>query len=99
MLDVARDNPHRTAIEVHCVGCDDMEMAARVELAMIRDAASAAIPRAGDSAGVVLGEVLRLPTHAVYAPARTSELIRIKAALSFAVEAARVLERVTRNAR
>lgn len=91
-----QERAHRAAIALHCPGCtDEMEMAARCDLAVLRDAASVGAMRAGDSAAVLLSEVTRLATAAVYAPWPASRLIRTYAALSFTVEAARALERVT----
>ena len=91
------ERAHRAAISLHCPNCDEMEMAARCDLAALRDAAAAGIGRAGDSAAVLLHEVARLATQAVYAPAPASQLIRLRSALSFTVEAARALERVTQD--
>ena len=74
-----------------------MEMAARIDIAMMRDAATVGMSRASDSAVVLLGEVSRLAAIAVYASAPASRLIRIRAALGLTMEAARALERVQRN--
>ena len=88
---------HRHAISIHCPNCDEMEMAARVDLAAMRDAATIGIARASDSAAAILAEVSRLATGAVFAPLPASQLIRIRAALSFTMEAARAVDRVTRD--
>ncbi|MCW2763372.1 MAG: hypothetical protein JWR85_3573 [Marmoricola sp.] len=71
-------------------------MAVRVELASIRDQAAVGISRATDSAAVLLGEVSRLATFAVYARKPANELFRVKCALVFTMMAARGLDRVTR---
>ena len=91
------ERAHAHTIRVHCPGCDDMELAARCDLAMMRDAAMVGVNRAGDSAAVLLGEVTRLAMHAVYAPMPASKLIRIKAALTLTMMAAREIERVERD--
>lgn len=88
---------YRAAISLHCPNCDEMEMAARCDLAMMRDAATMGLSRAGDSAALMLGEVSRLATHAVYAPVPASRLIRIKAALTLMMMAAREIERCQRD--
>lgn len=91
------ERAHRHAISVHCPDCNEMEMAARVDLAMMRDAAMVGVRRASDSAAILLGEVTRLAMHAVYAPMPASQLIRVKAALTLTMMAARELERVQRD--
>lgn len=64
----------------------------------MRDAASIGARRAeSESACVLLLEVARLATHAVYADLPASRLIRIRSALSLTMEAARELERVQRD--
>lgn len=93
----ARERDHRRVIAMHCPSGSEMDMAARVDIATIRDAASVGMRRATDSAAVILGEISRLATSAVYAPLPTSELIRIKSALDLAMMAARSIDRVTRN--
>jgi hypothetical protein len=88
---------HRQAISVHCPNCGEIEMAARVDLATLRDQATIGIARATNSAGALLSEVARLATSAVYAPVPASRLIRIKSALDLTMMAARALERAQRN--
>ena len=95
--ETSQEAAYRTAISVHCPGRDEMEMAARIDIAMMRDAATVGMSRASDSAVVLLGEVSRLAAIAVYASAPASRLIRIRAALGLTMEAARALERVQRN--
>jgi len=91
------ERAHRHSISIHCPNCDEMEMAARCDLAAMRDAAMIGAQRAGESASVILGEIARLSMHAVYAPLPTSQLIRLKAALTITMMAAREIERVSRN--
>lgn len=91
------ERAHRHAIAIHCPGCDEMEMAARVELAMMRDAAMVGVRRANDSAALMLGEVSRLAMHAVYSSMPTSKLLRLKAALTITMMAAREVERFQRD--
>ena len=88
---------HRKAISIHLPNQGEMEMAARVEIAMIRDQATRGAARAGDSAALLLQEVSRLATFAVYAPMPVSKLLRVRSALNLTMEAARSLERVTRG--
>ena len=88
---------HRHAISIHRPNCSEIEMAVRVDLATLRDQATMGIARATDSAAVLLGEVSRLATAAVYASAPASQLIRIKSALDLTMMAARALERAQRN--
>lgn len=92
----AAERAHRRAISIHCPNCDDVEMAARCDLAAMRDAAMIGTRRASESAAVLLAEVSRLATSAVYAPVETSRLIRIRAALDLTMDAARALERAQR---
>jgi hypothetical protein len=89
---------HAHLIRLHCPNCDELELAYRCELATIRDAAIVGSRRAeSDSASLMLGEVCKLATHAVYAEISTSRLIRIKAALTLTMMAAREVERVERD--
>lgn len=91
------ERAHRHSISIHCPNCDEMEMAARVELAMLRDTATVGSRVASDSASTILGEIVRLATGAVFAPLPTSQLLRLKAALTITMMAAREVERVTRG--
>lgn len=88
---------HGHSVLTHCPTRDDVELQVRCDLAAIRDRATSGIARATESAGIILGEVARLATHAVYAQRTTSELMRIRIALTQAVDAARSIERVTRD--
>lgn len=88
---------YRRTISIHCPNCNDMEMAYRVQLAMIRDNAMAGATRATDSAAVILGEVCRLATASVFAPAPLSHLIRLRGTLNLTMDAARAVERVCRD--
>lgn len=88
---------HRLAISVHCPNCDELEMAARVDLALLRDQSTIGMSRATDSAAVLLGEVSRLATAAVYAPRPASHLLRVVSALNLTMMAARSIDRLTRN--
>jgi hypothetical protein len=72
-------------------------MKIRVDLSDIRDRAVMGIPKATDSAAVLLSEVARLATPAVYAQKTESELFRLWTALDFTLDAARLVERVTRG--
>ena len=76
---------------------DEFSAAARDELAQIRDRAARGAHNATDSAAVFLVEIARLATFAVVAHRPASDLIRISSALKFAMEAARHIDRVTRD--
>lgn len=89
---------YRQAVAIHCPGCDELEMAARCDVAVIRDQATLGIPKATDSAAVILGEVVKLATFSVYAPCSASELIRTKSVLHLGMMAARGFERLQRRA-
>lgn len=91
------ERAHRHSISVHCPGCSEAEMAARCDIAALRDAATAGALRATESAAVVLGEAARIATAAVFAPASVSRLIRTRGALEFMMDTARVLERLSRD--
>jgi hypothetical protein len=91
------ERAHAHLIRMHCPTGDEMELAARCDLATLRDAALVGSRKAGDAASVMLGEVCRLASHAVYAAIPTSRLIRIKAALTLTMMAAREIERVERD--
>lgn len=91
------ERAHRHAISIHCPNCDETNMAVRVELAMLRDAATVGARVASDSASVILGEIVRLTTGAIFAPIPTSQLLRLNAALTITMMAAREVERVTRG--
>jgi len=88
---------YRHAISIHCPNIDEMEMAARVDLAGMRDAAMAGFYRASPSAQSLLREVSNLAMNAVYAPLPTSRLLHIRAALKLTMMAAREIERVQRD--
>ena len=90
---------HRASISIHCPNQDEMQMAARVDIATIRDRASAGLSRANDSAAVLLAEIARVGTMAVYAPLPASKLLRIRAALQLTMEAARAMERALTDGR
>lgn len=91
------ERAYRHAITIHCPNESEMAMAARCDLAAIRDASAVGMRRATESAAVILGEISRLATSAVYAPMPASDLIRIKSALDLTMLAARSIDRVTRN--
>lgn len=91
------ERAYRHAITIHCPNGSELEMAARVEIAMIRDQAAAGVSRATDSVSAILREVSALATGAVYARHPTSTLIRIRGSLQLMLDAARILERTVRN--
>lgn len=91
------ERAYRQAISIHCPHGSEMEMAARVELAQLRDQAAIGMSRATDSACALLSEVSKLATMAVYAQRPESDLLRIRSALNLTMMAARALDRATRN--
>lgn len=91
------ERAHRHAISIHCPNCDEMEMAARVDLAIMRDAAMVGVGRASDQAAVLLHEVSKMAAQAVYAPIPASRLLRVRSALNLTMEAARAVERALRD--
>lgn len=92
------ESPHAAAISIHCANQNEWQMSNRIGIAEMRDAASIGARRAeSDSACILLQEVTRLATFAVYADLPASRLIRIRSALSLTMEAARELERVQRE--
>lgn len=88
---------YRHTINTLCPGCEELNMAARVDIAMMRDAAMVGVERASEQAATMLYEVVKLATQAVYAPLPTSRLLRIRAACSFIMEAARTVDLVLRD--
>ena len=91
------ERAHRHSITTHCANQDEVEMAARVDLAMLRDQATAGMSRATDSAAVILGEVVRMATGAVFAQLPASRLMMIRSALNLTMEAARMIDRLERG--
>lgn len=91
------ERAHRHSISIHCPNCNEMEMAARVDLAQLRDAAMVGMNRASDNAVPLLHQVSILAAQAVYAQTSTSHLLRVRAALNLTMEAARAIERALRN--
>lgn len=88
----------RRAISIHCPNDDEMTMAARVDIATMRDLAVTGRQREiAEAAGDILAVVSRVATDAVYAPASCGRLLRIRSALGLAIEAARAIERATSN--
>lgn len=100
---IERDDAQPVGIEasisMHCPNQDEVAMSCRVDIARMRDLASIGAYRACDSAATLLQEVARVATQAVYAPIPTSQLIRIRCALSLTIEAARAMERAHADGR
>jgi hypothetical protein len=88
---------HRGAISVHCPNEDEWSMKCRVAIAIIRDQASAAQRRCNDATQGILSEVARVATGAVYAPSDAKRLTLMRSALVQAMDAARAIERASRN--
>ncbi|MBE7186048.1 MAG: hypothetical protein INR68_16750 [Methylobacterium mesophilicum] len=88
---------HRRSISIHCPNCDDVEMQARCEIADIRDRAASGMRRAQPAVAGILQQVSMVATDAVFAPLPASRLMRIRAALTLTMMAARDLERAQRD--
>lgn len=88
---------HRGAIGVHCPNEDEWSMKCRVAIAIMRDQASAAQRQCGEAAFGILAEVARIATAAVYAPSDAKKLTLMRSALAQAIDAARAIERASRN--
>lgn len=71
-------------------------MAARCDLAAIRDQATTGMRRA-QVAGGILREVSIMAGDAVFAPISTSRLLRLRASLNLTMIAARDVERAHRD--
>lgn len=91
------ERAHRHAISIHCPNCNEMEMATRCDIAVIRDKAMMGVRHASEMPAAMLHEVAKLAAEAVYAPVSTSRLLRVRAALNLTMEAARAVERALRN--
>ena len=90
--------PYARAISIHCPNISSWEMAARVELAMLRDQAAKGMHLAEtDSAYVLLLEVARTASPAVYAKRRVGDLMMLVSALKLTMMSARALERAQRD--
>lgn len=87
---------YRAAISVHCPNENEMKLACRVDLARLRDQASAALSRCSDASFGVLSEIARQATLAVYARTDTATLFRTRNALTLTMTAARALEAAAR---
>lgn len=72
-------------------------MKCRVAIAMMRDQAAAAQRQCSDAAYGILAEVSRIATGAVYAPSDAKRLTLMRFALAQAIDAARAIERASRN--
>jgi hypothetical protein len=91
------ERAHRGTISVHCPNEDEWAMKCRVAIAMMRDQAAAAQRQCCDGAHGILGEVARVATTAVYAPSDAKRLTLMRSALVQAMDAARAIERASRN--
>lgn len=90
---------HRRSISMHCPNQDEATMAARCDIAAMRDQATSGRFRAGEAAGAILATASRVATEAVYAPLDFRRLQRIRAALHLTIEAARAMERAVADGR
>lgn len=91
------ERAHRSAISIHCPNEDEWSMKCRVAIAIMRDQAAAAQRECSDAAYGILSEVARIATGAVYAPADAKKLTMMRSALAQAIDAARAIERASRN--
>lgn len=92
-----QERAYRTSINVFCPGENEVAIACRVDLAIMRDQASAGLAHATESAWAILSEVARITTINVYAPLKTKQLLHLRAALTLTMEAARAMQRAQRN--
>ncbi|WP_375272070.1 hypothetical protein [Sphingomonas sp.] len=88
---------YRATISMHCPNQDEMTMAARLELAVLRDQASKGIAHASHSAAILLMQVSSLAAEAVYAPLTFRKLSSLVTALNLTMLAARSIERCHRD--
>jgi len=93
ILGTTQERALRHAISVHCPNQSEFAMACRVDIAMMRDQASAGMFRAGPSAAALLGVVARIGSASAYAPASDRDLVMTRSALRQTIDAARALER------
>jgi hypothetical protein len=91
------ERAHRGTISIHCPSEDEWSMKCRVAIATIRDQAAAAQRQCSDATHGILSEVARIATGAVYAPADAKRLTLMRSALVQAMDAARAIERASRN--
>ena len=92
-----RERAYAATIAIHCPGCDEMEMAARCDMAAMRDAACVGMNRASESAATLLNEVSRMAQATVYAPVPFRQLLRVLGVMKLTMMAAREIERVQRD--
>ncbi len=97
MDDTEQERSYRAAISVHCPNENEVSMACRVDLAIMRDQASAGLARASESAFAILSEVARITAIEVYAPRTTKHLLHLRGALTLTMEAARQMHRAQNN--
>lgn len=91
------ERAHRRALAEYFPGIDELEMAARVALAMIRDQASFGWSRACPEAAEILRVIDQQAGEAVHAPFPTSRLLRVRWSLELTMMAARAVERAQRD--
>lgn len=91
------ERAHRSAISIHCPNEDEWSMKCRVAIAMMRDQAAAAQRQCSDASLGILVEVARIATGAVFAPSSAKRLTLMRSALVQAMDAARAIERASRN--
>jgi hypothetical protein len=90
------ERAYRAAISIHLPNEGEVQMACRVQIAMMRDQASAALSRCSDAAYGVLLEVSKQAATAAYAPMEPRRLMLLRSALTLAIDAARALERANK---
>lgn len=91
------ERAHLGAISVHCPNEDEWSMKCRVGIAIMRDQAAAAQRQCSNATYGILSEVARVATGAVYAPSDARRLTLMRSALAQAIDAARAIERASRN--
>lgn len=93
ILGTTQERALRHAISIHCPNQSEFAMACRVDIAMMRDQASAGMFRASQTAAALLAQVARAGSSWAYAPADDRQLVMVRSALRQTIDAARALER------
>jgi hypothetical protein len=99
MDESSHEAAHRHAISIHCPNQDEMQMAARVDIAIMRDAASVGLARVCEAAAPLLQQVSTVAAKVVYAQVSARDLMLARSALAITMEAARAMERAFRDER
>lgn len=91
-----RERTYRASISMHCPNQSELDMASRIDIAVMRDGAASGMFRATDAAATLLHVATTVAAAWVYAPATSAQLLKTRSALRQTMDAARALERATR---